>query len=104
MKKGEIMQSALEILRDENDHLSARGAERFKELLSQDVEEDVAPVPLTDERWHEYALVAIGALGPALGAAGAGTFEDIDVAAKVAARFAVGVADGVLAAAQERAK
>lgn len=103
MKKSEVMQSALEILRDENDHLSARGAERFKELLSQDVEEDVAPVPLTDERWHEYALAAIGAFGPAL-AKVVKCLEDAEEAAEELGTFAVGVADGVLAAAQEREK
>lgn len=99
MKKQEVLQEALGILRDEETHLSGDGHRRFLELLTKEVEEDSTPdpEPMTDARWHEYALAAVGAFRDLRG-------EGIEATATNVSAFAVRVADGILAAAKERAK
>ena len=105
MKKQEVIQEALSILHDEDSHLSKEGHARFVALLTKEVDEDPPAgdaEPMTDARWHEYALAAVGAFGHSL------VHNDAELAplaaGDAAAEFAVRVADGLLAAAKERAK
>lgn len=104
MKKQEVIQEALSILHDEDSHLSKEGHARFVALLTKEVDEDPPAgdaEPMTDARWHEYALAAVGAFGNLAADDGSTT---TDVAARATTVFAVIVADGLLAAAKERAK
>lgn len=102
MNKSELLQETLELLNSESEHLSEAGHARFVALLTKDVTDDVPPEPQTDMRWHEYALAAVGAFGHSL------VHNDAELApleaGEAAAKFAATVADGLLAAAKERAK
>jgi hypothetical protein len=106
VKKQEVLQEALGILRDEETHLSGDGHRRFLELLTKEVEEDSTPdpEPMTDARWHEYALAAVGAFGNLAASVAGGEHGDQVATATATVNFSVRVADGILAAAKERAK
>ena len=100
MKKQEVIQEALSILHDEDSHLSKEGHARFVALLTKDVDEDPPAgdaEPMTDARWHEYALAAVGAYGSIV-------VGDSSACSEVCAIFSIGVADRLLVAAKERAK
>ena len=105
MQKQEVIQEALSILHDEDSHLSKEGHARFVALLTKEVDEDPPAgdvEPMTDARWHEYALAAVGAFGNLAAEGACATAHGL--VADATAEFAVRVADGLLAAAKERAK
>ena len=107
MKKQEVIQEALSILHDEDSHLSKEGHARFVALLTKEVDEDPPAgdaEPMTDARWHEYALAALGSFGKIGYSSDKGKREAVMSASEAAVSFAVIVADGLLAAAKERAK
>ena len=103
MKKLELILGAFDLLLSEADHLSEEGHAKLQALAGEQIEEDspLAQEPQTDGRWHEYALAAVGSFGHIAVGGGGSTWEEV---ADASVGFATKVADGLLAAAKERAK
>lgn len=102
MKKLELIRGAFDLLLSEADHLSEEGHAKLQALVAEQVEEDspLTQEPQTDGRWHEYALAAVGAFGSTMSS---GTLVANDTTHEVCVDFSTKVADGLLAAAKERA-
>lgn len=106
MKQIEWITRAANLLDVIKEDLPETAQRTAKELLQADVDEvpdTQEPAPkMTDARWHEYAVAAIGAfLRSAPPVPDDVTREGF---AKTVSEVAVGIADRMLAAAEERAK
>lgn len=106
MKQIDWIKEAAQILNTHGELLPSEACKRAEELLLAEVDEEPStetPPKMTDARWHEYALAAIGAVGNILKLP---THESIlrsDLADDIVV-IATNVADRMLEAAEEREK
>lgn len=92
MRMIDALKEAAELLAGvpDGNHVTANWAARRNAFLQADIEDAEQPGPMTDQRWHEYAVAALRTCGPGI--------SDIQ-----AAIFAAGVADELLDAAKRQA-
>lgn len=92
MRMIDALKEAAELLAgvSNGNHVTASWEARRDAFLQADIEDVEQPGPMTDQRWHEYAVAALRTCGPG-------------ISSIQAAAFAAGVANELLDAAKRQA-